>query len=122
YGVRHDTTVLSDMGQSFFEDGKDIFASLGFQHHHSYPGVVQQYLSPNDNRFHGSAKKIWRESGVDFTDDVLSCAYLLNLLDWCTKDARTWFDTNLQLGLQESTLSKVEELLMGTDISESKFF
>jgi hypothetical protein len=71
---------------------------------------------------HGSAKKVWRESGIDFSDDVLSCVYLLNLLDWATKDDRLWFNANLQLEAEEPTLRRVEELIMGACISKSTFF
>ncbi|MEO5726699.1 MAG: hypothetical protein ABI134_28840, partial [Byssovorax sp.] len=81
-----------------------------------------QYLSPNDNRLHGAAKKAWIESLVDFSDDLRACCCLLNLLDGCSKDVRKWFDTNLQLNEAEPTLEKIEALIKGERVSESGYF
>ena len=122
YGVEKDCTVLSDNGNAFKDEGVDIFEALGFKQHRCYPAAVHQYLSPNDNRLHGAAKKVWTESMVDFSDDVLACCYLLNLLDWCNKDARKWFDTNLQLKEEEPTLEKIEALIKGERVSESEYY
>jgi hypothetical protein len=122
YGVGRDCTVLSDNGNSFKDDGVDIFDGLGVEQHRCYPAAVHQYLSPNDNRLHGAAKKAWMESPVDFSDDVLACCCLLNLLDWCNKDVRKWFDANLQLKEKEPTLEKIEALIKGERVSESEYF
>ena len=121
YGVKEDCTVLSDNGNAFKDDGVDIFDALNFKHY-CYPAAVHQFLSPNDNRLHGAAKKAWIESRVDFSDDVLACCDLLNLLDWCSKDVRTWFDANLQLKREEPTLEKTEALIKGERVSESEYF
>jgi transposase len=122
YGVGKDCIVLSDNGNAFKDDGVDIFDVLGFKQHRGYPAAVHQYLSPNDNRLHGAAKKAWTESLVDFSDNVLACCYLLNLLDCCNKDVRKWFDTNLQLKEEEPTLEKIEALIKGERVSESEYF
>jgi transposase len=122
YGVEKDCTVLSDNGNAFKDDGVDIFEALGFKQHRSYPAAVHQYLSPNDNRLHGAAKKAWTESMVDFSDDVLACCYLLNLLDWCNKDVRKWFSTNLQLKEEEPTLERIEALIKSERVSESEYY
>lgn len=122
YGVVKDCIVLSDNGNAFKEDGVDIFDALGFKQHRCYPAAVHQYLSPNDNRLHGAAKKAWTESLTDFSDDVLACCYLLNLLDWCNKDVRKWFDTNLQLKAKGPTLEKIEALIKRERVSESEYF
>lgn len=122
YGVEKDCTVLSDNGNAFKDDGVDIFDALGFRQHRCYPAAVHQYLSPNDNRLHGAAKKAWTRSMVDFSDDVLACCYLLNLLDWCNKDVRKWFDTNLQLKVEEPTLERIEALIKGERVSESEYY
>ena len=61
-----------------------------------YPTAVHQYLSPNDNRLHGTAKQSWRASGVDFTDDVSASLSLLNLLDVDLQThGKTWFSRNI---------------------------
>jgi hypothetical protein len=122
YEVPKGCTVLSDNGNSFKEDGKDIFYGLGFEHHYCYPAPVHQYLSPNDNRLHGAAKKAWRESGVDFSDDVLASCYFLNLLDWCHKDVSTYFDHNLQFQQQAPTLANIEAIIRGKGLSESAYY
>jgi transposase len=119
YGVGRGCTVLSDNGNAFKDDGADIFDAFGVAQHLCYPAAVHQYLSPNDNRLHGAAKKA---SPVDFSDDVLACCSLLNLLDWCNKDVRKWFDTNLQLKEEEPTLEKIEALIKGERVSESEYF
>ena len=112
-------TVLSDNGNAFKDNGVDIFDAPGFKRHRYYPAAVHQYLSPNDNRLHGAAKKAWTESVVDFSDDVLACCYLLNLLDWCNKDVRKWFNTNLQLKEKEP---RIEALIKGERVSESDYY
>ena len=122
YGVEKNCTVLSDNGNAFKDNGVDIFDALGFKRHRYYPAAVHQYLSPNDNRLHGAAKKAWTESIVDFSDDVLACCYLLNLLDWCNKDVRKWFNTNLQLKEEEPTLERIEALIKGERVSESEYY
>ena len=60
YDVPHGAVVLSDHGGSFFEHGKSVLVELGFQKHVCYPAEVHHYLSPNDNRLHGTAKHTWR--------------------------------------------------------------
>ena len=113
YAIEKDCTVLSDNGNAFKDDGVDIFDALGFKLHRSFPAAVHQYLSPNDNRLHGAAKKAWIEAMVDFSDDVLAWCYLTNHLDWCNKDVCGWFDVNLQLKEEKPTLKRVEALIKG---------
>jgi hypothetical protein len=122
YDAGKDCTVLSDQGRAFKDNGVDLFAALGFRRHRCYPAAVHQYLSPNDNRLHGAAKKAWTEARVDFADDVLACCCLLNRLDGCNKDVRTWFDTNLQLRAGTPTLERIEALIKGERVSESAYF
>ena len=57
YKIPRRCTVLSDNGNAFLDNGDDIFLKLGFSQHHQYPAVVHHFLSPNDNRHHGAAKK-----------------------------------------------------------------
>jgi len=107
YGVAQDTVVLSDNGNSFFEQGKSVLLELGFKKHECYPAAVHQYLSPNDNRLHGAAKQSWRTSGINYKDDLDSCLCLLNRLD---RDTRThgkhWFENNM-LKLREADLESM---------------
>ena len=66
----------------FFEGKNDVLLDLGFKHHDFYPSSVYQYLSPNDNRLHGTSKASWRNSGVDYSDDVSTSLMLLQHLDY----------------------------------------
>ncbi len=60
------------------------------------------------NRLHGTAKKIWRESNLDYKDDVKSSVFLLNCLDNDIQNqSKMWFDRNM-IQLKES---EVEELI-----------
>ncbi len=102
--------IFSDNGKSFFPGGVSVPESLGFAKHVSYPAPVHQYLSPNDNRLHGTAKASWRNSGVDFKDDVESSMLLLNHLDAnLIAHAATWFGRNIL----DLTADSARELIRG---------
>lgn len=100
-------TILTDNGRSFVEEKEDVLLKLGFASHLCYPAVVHQYLSPNDNKFHGAAKQKWRKMGLDFSDDVTSSIALLHCLDECTCHIPVWFEKNLQLGSPSPMLDQV---------------
>ncbi len=96
YKVPLDTTIFSDEGNSFFEDGNSVLRAVGFKNHITYPAPVHQYLSPNDNPLHGSSKQKWRHNKVADADDVASCLALLSYLDEDTiKHSRKWWDQNM---------------------------
>lgn len=110
YQVPLNVVVFSDNGKSFFPGGVSVLESLGFAKHVSYPAPVHQYLSPNDNRLHGTAKASWRNSGVDFKDDVESSLLLLNHLDVnLMAHAATWFGRNIL----DLTAESARELIRG---------
>lgn len=117
YKVPKCAVILSDLGNSFVDQGKSVLLDLGFQKHVYYPAAVHQYLSPNDNRLHGTAKKVWRELNLDYKDDVKSCIFLLHRLDNDIQaQSRMWFDRNM-IQLKES---EVEELIGATGRKFSK--
>lgn len=110
YQIPPNVVVFSDNGKSFFPGGMSVLESLGFAKHVSYPAPVHQHLSPNDNRLHGTAKASWRNSGVDFKDDVESSLLLLNRLDVdLAAHGATWFKQNI-LNL---TAESARELIRG---------
>ena len=111
YRIPNGTVIYSDKGKAFFPGGASVLEELGFQQHESYPPAVHHYLSPNDNRLHGTAKQSWRHSGIDFTDDVESSLRLLNQLDSdiCEK-GKDWWNRNML----ELTDKSVEDLITGT--------
>jgi transposase len=110
YRIPLNVVVFSDNGKSFFPGGVSVLESLGFAKHVSYPAPVHQYLSPNDNRLHGTAKARWRNSGVDFKDDVESSLLLLNHLDVdLAAHGATWFKQNIL----DLTAKSARELIRG---------
>lgn len=106
YEVPEDAIVFSDNGRST----KGVLTHLGFAKHVFYPAPVHQYLSPNDNRLHGTAKKSWRASQVDFKDDVESSLLLLNHLDSDIEaQSEHWFNQNIM----ELTEKSAREIISG---------
>ena len=90
------TVVYSDEGNSFFDNGESVLLEVGFKKHYCYPSKVHQYISPNDNRLHGTAKQSWRNCGIDFSDDIESCIALLHYLDRDTVEhSKHWWDKNM---------------------------
>jgi len=89
-------TIYTDEGNAFFDKDQSVLLETGFQKHKCYPSKVHQYLSINDNPLHGTSKQQWRNSGVDFSDDVESCILLLHLLDINTvKHSKYWWNRNM---------------------------
>lgn len=122
YSIPTDSTVLSDQGAAFLEGGNDVLLSLGFKYHITYPSVVHQYLSPNDNRFHGSAKQKWRAMGLDYKDDIESSIALLYCLDECTHNSHFWFDQNLQINQFNTSQQKMDLLINGYEEDDNDFY
>jgi transposase len=111
YQIPPNVIVFSNNGKSFFPGGVSALESLGFAKHVSYPAPVHQYLSPNDNRLHGTAKARWRNSGVDFKDDVESSLLLLSHLDVdLVAHGATWFKRNIL----DLTAKSARELIRGS--------
>ena len=106
YEVPGGAIIFSDNGRST----KGVLTDLGFAKHIFYPAPVHQYISPNDNRLHGTAKRSWRASQVDFKDDVESSLLLLNHLDSdIAAHSEYWFDQNVV----ELTEESAREIISG---------
>jgi len=104
YKIPADATVLSDNGNSFFENSESVLMALGFKNHLCYPANVHQWLSINDNPLHGTSKGSRRTSGVDYSDDVDSCLMLISLLDRdIINYSAYWFKRNI-LELKEEAV------------------
>ena len=114
--------MLYDNGNAFLDNGDDVFLKLGFFEHHQYPSVVHHFLSPNDNRLHGAAKKKWREMMLDYSDDVMSSLALLRCLDDCYDSVGSYFERNLQHSSPKPKLELVQELIGNPDFSEIQYF
>jgi hypothetical protein len=110
YEIPNNAVVFSDNGTPFFPGGKSTLEALGFAKHVSYPAPVHQHLSPNDNRLHGTAKARWRNSGVNFKDDVVSSLLLLKHLDVdLATHGAMWFQRNIL----DLTAESARELIRG---------
>lgn len=108
YGVREHTTVFSDKGHAFSENGVDVLVDLGFKNHKTYPPPVHHFLSPNDNELHATAKQQWRELCSDFEDDVRSCCQLMHFLDkQTTAHSAAWFRRNITKLKEEDVVQLV---------------
>ena len=117
YRIPPGVVVFSENGTSFFPGGVSALEALGFGKHVSYPPPVHQHLSPNDNRLHGTAKSSWRNSGVDFKDDVESSLLLLNHLDAdLSVHGATWFKRNIL----DLTAASARELIHGRSGSRAQ--
>jgi len=122
YEVDRDIAILHDGGNSFKEKSESIFEILLFKKHITYPAVVHQYLSPNDNRLHGTAKQKWRNLDLDMKDDQKASICLLSLLDEANTHVQSYFQTNMQLDQKVKSLAKVHEII-GTPVkTKIKFF
>ena len=117
YVIEDDCIILSDGGDEF-----TCLAERGFSKHIHYPGPVHQWLSPNDNRLHGTAKQRWRKSGVDFKNDAEALASLLYFMDDETKNAEKWFDANLQVDQPSVTRERVESIIRGKKHSKNRYY
>ena len=90
------SVVLTDGGNAFFDEGKDVLLDQGFSMHGVYPAAVHQYLSPNDNRLHATAKQSWKINVDDFSNDVNATLYLMHCLDQDTNAySQKWFNNNI---------------------------
>lgn len=59
YEIEEGCVALTDNGKSFWEGEMDVLLDLGFAKHTCYPAAVHQFLSPNEDRYHGAAKRVW---------------------------------------------------------------
>ena len=112
YGLAKGVVIFHDKGKSFLKDKQSIFPDIGFKDHFTYPPAVHQYLSPNDNRYHGIAKTKWRASGIDFSDNVKSSLYLLHCLDQVEETIiRKWWDHNFHLNGKDTLKERMQTLV-----------
>ena len=103
-----------DEGGCFMEAGFSVLATLGYFNEYTYPPSVHMYLSPNDNKFHGAAKRAWRKSGVDMKDDVASSLRLMFEFDCIkSKSIRSWWKYNFNLNNKCVLRERMEDLVRG---------
>jgi len=95
---------------------------LGYEKHYPFPAAVHQFLSPNDNRWHGMAKAIWKARIKFFQNDVMSSLFLLSQLDIGAKYGPHWFNKNMQIDEARVSLEIVQSLIQSTAVTDNRFF
>ncbi len=99
---RTSVIILSDEGSAFKEGQKSVLTELGFKQHITYPPPVHQYLSVNDNNYHGHAKCKHRAMHRRKVSDVTwSLSLMRCLYDVKPKVISSWWDRNFLKGKSE---------------------
>lgn len=76
------------------------------------PSAVHEYLSPNDNKFHGIVKAQWRSDPRVYSDDSRAVASFLHLCDQVSKDTvENMFIKNFKLDGGQVTKEDVEDIV-----------
>jgi len=60
YDIAPGSIIFSDNGRSFFRNKQPLIPQICQATTSTYPAIVHQFLSPNDNHHHGAAKAKWR--------------------------------------------------------------
>ena len=103
--------MFSDNGNCFFKDGDSIIEDLGKIHLRCAP-EIHQFVSPNDNKLHAVAKRVWRTNRKDFSDDVDSTLHLMHCLDAVSDESiKSWFTTNMFLDGRMPTTDNLEKII-----------
>lgn len=100
----HDLLVFCDNGNALYpkyeknQSGQPILEKEFNITQIPYPAAIHQFLSPNDNKFHGVVKAKWRAQGEKLQDDVFSSLYFLKCCDELEQEVvQSWFIRNFML-------------------------
>jgi len=109
FPVSDGAVIFSDKGNAFFSGQSPVLLSCGVSRTETFPPLVHQYLSPNDNHHHGSAKAKWRGKcevhGWGKDDSVESCLSLLSFLTHVPpQEVIGYFTKNFCLDVPELTV------------------
>ena len=109
YDVPTDT-IHSDNGTAFMRGGVDVVEELGFTRF-TAPACIHQYVSPNDNHFHGAAKQAWRMMGDDYSDALQRPLQLMQCFDKVEPAViKGYFDRNFFLDQRPVSKEEVGKL------------
>ena len=100
--VPPESVIFHDCENAFMSQGESVIPLIWGVKAATYPPIVHQFLSPNDNRFHGAAKEKWRslsaEKGWGKEDSVESSLALLSFLShYDPKEVSSYFRENFFL-------------------------
>jgi len=121
YQIEPGSCWYSDNGKEFFPQGGSSLVQADVDHV-AYPAAVHQYLSPNDNNHHSSAKAAWRAMKPKYENDVEACIMLLSCFDNDAHNVPGYFSANLQLDKQNPDLDQMRELIGGKKLRSNSYF
>ena len=76
------------------------------------PAAVHQYISPNDNKYHGVLKKMLRAQGLKLNDQAFSCLHAIRCSDQIEPFVvENWFIRNFMLEGGRITEERAQEIL-----------
>ena len=109
-------TIFSDKENTFFSEQASVLMSCGVSRTETFPPLVHQYLSPNDNHHHGSTKAKWRakmdDQGWGKGDTVESSLSLLSFLTHVPPQDIIWYFTkNFCLDVPDLTVEICMDLI-----------
>jgi hypothetical protein len=106
--------VMSDGGAAFKRGEVSAFEMYQCEKTYVFPSAIHQFLSPNDNKWHGVAKQKWRSDVKDHSDDVVSSLYLLYCLDEVSEEVMVaWWDKNFLWDMKKPSTEAVLTRLLG---------
>ena len=116
--VPENAVIFHDEGNAFMEDGASILPPIFNCRAATYPPIIHQFLSPNDNHYHGAAKEKWRalarKNGWDKNDSVESSLSLLSYLTHYDKEAvKSYFTKNFFLDRKKIQPDRCMDLVSG---------
>ena len=63
--VPKESVIFHDAGNAFMSQGQSVIPLIWGTRAAIYPTIIHQFLSPNDNRYHGVAKQKWRSLAAE---------------------------------------------------------
>ena len=67
--VPENSVIFHDQGNAFIDDIESIIPLIFGCRSATYSPIIHQYLSPNDNHYHGSTKAKWRSMAAEMNWD-----------------------------------------------------
>ena len=123
-----ETLFLSDGGPAWGRKGDSVMTAEKGCKHLRYPSEVHHLLSPNDNNFHGGAKRKWRlDRALDWgKDEEISLSLLHHLSQDNETNVKKYFENNFFLSnYRNLTLKKCKDIVrhgLNSFVEKKNFF
>lgn len=116
YKLPRHARIFHDKSHAFYENKRPVLDNYKICGHAAYPPCVHQVLSPNDNSYHGEAKRKWfseiRKQGYGKDQDADAELLLLECLDSVDpKHIRHDFERNFFIGQKNVTTRACYDLV-----------